>query len=795
MIHPRVLFSGNPAAATPWVGIAKKLARECYDLKIVSKLYQLGSDVRIRVQNVFPIAGTLDGICKVWIEAGEKTANFLVYPRDENNVLGFYAVSPLAFRHPGSLFDLFEISLDPRYNNIAKLKVTPTSIKVDSDNLYKLCGNHFFFKRIYDEESEKFVTSDKTLYSWLGSPLGDCGFAGGSSGFYINSNSGIGIGYVDAGGTYRSTLRAIFKDGDIFKSFSTGEYPSLANSYISGFFIKDIEYQDAEDNTQTLTIYLVAFTFLAGTTKRYDTEIHIYDSEWIELKSITLFDFSTYTYKPLFHPVRFNHDATECVMINFYSSADFSEKVETDICSLLYEADEDGNLTITENITRETVSIRATPTSIPSPVVTTSTETFPGYSISTITTVSGGVSTTTTPKYPIAVNYNDKNERVFAYYSSIATETTASNDVEVRTSEIPSGWRISTAKTGTLSYDFTSVARFIFFDDDIVLNSNYQLTAEYESFDYKGTTTEIRPTLYGHQYANGTNSNTEQKAVIMYIDVALQFLILCETSSAKTSCSPNIRYNWEAPYEQPRTWDFNFSGVDYEIQSSGTYKIYQAGREPKIIANYSDAETHSASASGNGSGSFDSSESQETRNTTLSYTLNCGSTVANDSISYTRTADNPMDDGTRLTSFGALMGFIADNVYVSANYGLSTSSVDYGVISLFGAEIFSLRNENIHSYYSTTVETQGPFYGQTYADFSYCIDPRVKFGADYPWLMTFKLVHHFVSYVDYAPTNFPARFTALGAWTNGGYVQDISQPGRFNEFISESLVLGPIGLY
>lgn len=69
MISPRVLFSGDAAAVTPWFGIAKKLARACYASKIVSKFYQLG-DVTIRVENIFPTSGPLDGVSKVWIEGG-----------------------------------------------------------------------------------------------------------------------------------------------------------------------------------------------------------------------------------------------------------------------------------------------------------------------------------------------------------------------------------------------------------------------------------------------------------------------------------------------------------------------------------------------------------------------------------------------------------------------------------------------------------------------------------------------------------------------------------------------------
>jgi hypothetical protein len=78
------LFLGDPAAATPWVGIAKKLARACYNLKIVSKVYQLGSNVKIRVENIFPLAGQLNGICKVWIEAENVLTRRFVYSQRNN---------------------------------------------------------------------------------------------------------------------------------------------------------------------------------------------------------------------------------------------------------------------------------------------------------------------------------------------------------------------------------------------------------------------------------------------------------------------------------------------------------------------------------------------------------------------------------------------------------------------------------------------------------------------------------------------------------------------------------------
>jgi hypothetical protein len=122
-------------------------------------------------------------------------------------------------------------------------------------------------------------------------------------------------------------------------------------------------------------------------------------------------------------------------------------------------------------------------------------------------------------------------------------------------------------------------------------------------------------------------------------------------------------------------------------------------------------------------------------------------------------------------------------------------ALDLGVIPAYGISDFTIREAAMGSYYTTYVDALGPSYGEGYADFSYCVDQRVKFGVDYPWMMAFKLVHSFPNYGFYPDIWFPAEFTVLGAWTNGGYVQDISQPGRFNEFTSESLLLGPIGLY
>lgn len=72
MIHPRVLFNPptNEAAASPWVGLAKKLGRQTYKAGILNKTYRITEDVIINVHNVLAKEKSIGGICTVWIQAG-----------------------------------------------------------------------------------------------------------------------------------------------------------------------------------------------------------------------------------------------------------------------------------------------------------------------------------------------------------------------------------------------------------------------------------------------------------------------------------------------------------------------------------------------------------------------------------------------------------------------------------------------------------------------------------------------------------------------------------------------------
>lgn len=74
----RLLFEGDPAAAAPWVGLAKKLARQTFMARIRNKTYVVANGVQIRVENLLPqpegfgswFTQQFGGTSKVWIKAG-----------------------------------------------------------------------------------------------------------------------------------------------------------------------------------------------------------------------------------------------------------------------------------------------------------------------------------------------------------------------------------------------------------------------------------------------------------------------------------------------------------------------------------------------------------------------------------------------------------------------------------------------------------------------------------------------------------------------------------------------------
>lgn len=77
MIVPRVVLIGNADTASRWVGVAKKIARDAYSARIVTKIEKISEDVTLHVTNIFPTTGKFGGVCKVFIEAGGGTVPYL----------------------------------------------------------------------------------------------------------------------------------------------------------------------------------------------------------------------------------------------------------------------------------------------------------------------------------------------------------------------------------------------------------------------------------------------------------------------------------------------------------------------------------------------------------------------------------------------------------------------------------------------------------------------------------------------------------------------------------------------
>ena len=69
MIVPRIVVTGDPTAATSWIGYAKTLALDCVRLKLVSKIVRPATGIEIRVENQFSSSLKGDGTCKVWIKS------------------------------------------------------------------------------------------------------------------------------------------------------------------------------------------------------------------------------------------------------------------------------------------------------------------------------------------------------------------------------------------------------------------------------------------------------------------------------------------------------------------------------------------------------------------------------------------------------------------------------------------------------------------------------------------------------------------------------------------------------
>lgn len=103
MIVPRVTLIGDPAAAALWVGVAKKLALECYRLHISSKTYRPDSETLVLVENIFPVFAKQEGICKVQIQAGAQDFYYQFITTSstiETDTNGYYMGSAVAVSLP-----------------------------------------------------------------------------------------------------------------------------------------------------------------------------------------------------------------------------------------------------------------------------------------------------------------------------------------------------------------------------------------------------------------------------------------------------------------------------------------------------------------------------------------------------------------------------------------------------------------------------------------------------------------------------------------------------------------------
>lgn len=198
MIHPRVLFIGDPAAAAPYVGIAKKLARQTFNARIRSKTYKLG-DATIRVENTLPAKETFGegyqqmfgGICKVWIQAGDDGFGFIVLPRvHENQWMGWQKLDgtvqerTVPVIYPRLYLNEKKLRYLPKIvdGNIVEENQPPVDLKSFFGVAYSkenkkpvtisqwpllLAGNQFFYS--YD----KNTVIGRDVYSYWGSPAGD----------------------------------------------------------------------------------------------------------------------------------------------------------------------------------------------------------------------------------------------------------------------------------------------------------------------------------------------------------------------------------------------------------------------------------------------------------------------------------------------------------------------------------------------------------------------------------------------------------------------------------------------
>ncbi len=318
MIHPRVLFLGDPGAATPWVGIAKKLARACYDLKIASKLYKMGSGVTIRVENIFPLGGTLAGICKVWIEAIQGGYVFIFHPHSD--------IAPNGWWFPSEETETREVRPDIYYID--------ESLRSNATYNVKENGRNIFLRDLTLLHGNQTIFKDGNYWSWWHSPAGDGPVVMEYLGFASGANDCIRTPYC-----YQYEIEEEGEDITLtvlgynnnpkgpFDQIETDRTVLIPKIYRNGEVFWELDpYTDSRDgimiggmypvsDTRLLIVMIMSLTTAKLYDLKFDTELSLWT--YTEIDSFTVPDNFVFTrlYLTMRWPWRFNSDGTRCSTI------------------------------------------------------------------------------------------------------------------------------------------------------------------------------------------------------------------------------------------------------------------------------------------------------------------------------------------------------------------------------------------------------------------------------------------------------------------------------------------------
>lgn len=385
MIVPRITFFGDPAAATPWVGMAKKLARECYTNKISHKVYRVGEGVQIRVENIFPVLSNFGGVCKAWIEASGGGVDFLLYPKTYLAYLGYthstgLPKAGLPYQLSFDDYRLYRVSI----SNTCRVKNVSSQVQK---------RNQFYI----NPKKQNLVfysgpSNDLSLYSFI---LDRSGYPSRSNYFFVNNDLLVQpyqpIVYFrstnhDAGITY-------YGDTVLVSPLLTYTYPLInpatgALNAVSEWVPEStrwswlIQVEDGPDASNTVLGMFkrgaISYAIEVIIPNSGDYSINLYFvvrisgvvSQQILLRNMLI----TYNSLPDFHPWKFNSIGTEvsCVICEYIEDDGAKNRVKT----YTITTDEDGlvSLEMTQvEVSSGTYDFTGT-TVIPDPLIATWTQ-------------------------------------------------------------------------------------------------------------------------------------------------------------------------------------------------------------------------------------------------------------------------------------------------------------------------------------------------------------------------------------------------------------------------------------